>query len=66
LLYVASGNLLELEVLCDVGRDEDVGELAVGHEELWYEVDVPVVHASVLLPWFAGGLSISLEQLRLY
>lgn len=63
LLYVAASNLLELEVFRDVGRDEDVGEFAVGHEKLGNKVNVPVVHAAVLLPWFASRLSVPLEQL---
>jgi hypothetical protein len=50
LLHIAARNLLELEVSCDVGGDEDVGELAVAHQELRDEVDVPVVDAAVLLP----------------
>jgi hypothetical protein len=61
LLYVASGNLFELEVFGDIGRDEDIGEFTVRHEELWNKVNVPVVYTAVLLPWFASRLSISLE-----
>jgi hypothetical protein len=63
-LYVATCNLLELEVLGDIGRDKDVCKLAVGHEQLWYEIDVPVVYAAVLLPWLAGGLPVSFEELQ--
>jgi hypothetical protein len=44
-------DLLEFEISCDVGRYEDVGELAVGHEEFRDEVDIPVVYPPVLLPW---------------
>jgi hypothetical protein len=64
LLHIAACNLLELEVSCDVGGDEDVGELAVAHQELGDEVDVPVVDAAVLLPWLSAFLvvAISLEQ----
>ena len=62
LLDVASSNLLELKVLCDVGGNEDVGEFAVGHQELGDKVDVPIVDAAVLLPRLAGGLAILLEE----
>lgn len=63
LLDIAACNLLELEILCHVGGDEDIGELAVGHEKLGNEVDVPVVDAPVLLPWLPSGLSVPLEEL---
>ena len=50
LLDVAAGDLLELKVSGNVGGDEDVGELARGHEELGDEVDVPFVKPAVRLP----------------
>ena len=62
-MYVAAGDLLELEVFGDVGGNENVGEFTVGHEQLGDEVDVPVVDAAVLLPWLALGLAVSLEEL---
>jgi hypothetical protein len=64
LLHIAACNLLELEVSCDVCGDEDVGELAVAHQELRDEVDVPVVDAAVLLPRLGALLvvAVSLEQ----
>ena len=49
-MYIAARNLLELEVSGDVGGDEDVGQLARGHEELGDEVDVPVVETAIFLP----------------
>ena len=51
LLDITSCHLSELEVSCYVGRDEDVGQLAAGHEEFRNEVDIPVVDSSILLPW---------------
>lgn len=36
---VGCGELLELEVACDVGVNEHLCELSVGHEELWDEVN---------------------------
>jgi hypothetical protein len=62
LLNVAAGDLLELKVLCDVGGNEDVGEFTVGHQKLGDEVDVPVVDATVLLPWLASGLTVLFEK----
>jgi hypothetical protein len=50
LLGVAARNLLEFEISRDVGRDEDIGELAIGHEQLRHEVDVPVIGAAVGFP----------------
>ena len=44
--------MLKFEVSCDIGGYEDIRQLAAGHEELWYEVDVPVVDAAILLPRF--------------
>lgn len=65
-MYIATCNLSELQVACNVGRDENVGELAVGHEELRYKIDVPVVRSAVLLPWLFAltVVAIFLEQLR--
>jgi hypothetical protein len=59
LLDIAACDLLELEVSCDVGGDEDIGELAVAHQELGDEVDVPVVDAAVLLPGLGALLVVS-------
>lgn len=57
--------MLEFEISCDVGGNEDIGQLSTGHEELWDEVNVPVVDASVLLPWFLPFVIVSvlLEEL---
>lgn len=65
LLDEAAGNLLELEVSGDIGGDEDVGELARGHEKLGYEIDVPVVESAILLPWLLALLVVAvfLEEL---
>jgi hypothetical protein len=65
LLHVAPCNLLELEVSSDVGGHEDVGQLAGGHEQLRDQVDVPVVGASVFLPWLVAlaVVAILLEEL---
>jgi len=66
LLNVAACHLLELEISCDIRRYEDVCQLAAGHKELWYKVDVPVVNASVFLPGFLPlvVVAIFLEQLK--
>lgn len=65
LLNVAASDLLELEVAGNIGRDENVGELARGHEELGDQVNVPVIHASVLLPGLLAGVKVAvlLEEL---
>lgn len=65
LLDEAASNLLELEVSGNIGRDEDVGELAVRHEQLGHKVDVPVVDAAVLLPRLLalGVVAVLLEHL---
>jgi hypothetical protein len=55
LLDIAAGYLAELEIASHVGRHEDVCKLAVGHDELGDEVDVPIVGAAVLLPWLGAG-----------
>jgi hypothetical protein len=64
LLDIAASDLLELQVSCDIGGDQDVGELAVAHQELRDKVDVPVVYPAVLLPRLSALLvvAISLEQ----
>lgn len=51
-MHIASCHLSELKISGNVGGDEDIGQLSAGHKELGYEVDVPVVDAAVLLPWF--------------
>lgn len=65
-LDIAAGNLLELEIPGDIGGNEDVGELAIGHEQLWHEVDVPVICPAVFLPWLSAlfDLAVVLEELR--
>ena len=64
-LDVTASNLLEFEVSGDIGRDENVGEFSVGHEKLGNEIDVPVVGATVLLPWLAAVVvAVLLEELR--
>lgn len=65
LLHEAACNLLELEVPGDIGGDEDVGQLARGHEELGNQVDVPVVGAAVFLPWLVARavVAVLLEEL---
>lgn len=66
LLHEAACDLLELEVSGDIGGDEDVGQLARGHEELGDQVDVPVVGAAVFLPWLVARavVSVLLEELE--
>jgi hypothetical protein len=66
LLHIAARNLLELEISCHIGGDQDVCQLAVGHEELGDQVDVPVVDSSVLLPGFlaSGDVAVLLEELQ--
>jgi hypothetical protein len=51
LLDKAASDLFEFEVPCDVGRDENVREFAIGHEKFGDEIDVPVVYPPVFLPW---------------
>jgi hypothetical protein len=57
--------LLELKVSCNIGRDENVGQLAGGHKELGDEIDVPVVEAAILLPGLLTltEVSVLLEEL---
>lgn len=66
LLHVTACYLSELQVSCDVGGNEDIGEFTVGHEELGYEIDVPIVQATIFLPWFFAFLvvAISFEELE--
>jgi hypothetical protein len=65
LLDVAASYLLELKVSCNVGGNEDIGKFSIRHEELRHEVDVPVVGAAILLPWFLAlrVVAIFLEEL---
>jgi len=65
-LHIAACHLLEFEISGYVGRDEDVGQLSAGHEELGYEIDIPVVYAAILLPWLLALVivAILLEELR--
>jgi hypothetical protein len=65
LLDVAASDLLELKVSCNIGRDENVGQLAGGHKELGDEIDVPVVEAAILLPGLLTltEVSVLLEEL---
>lgn len=64
LLHITTGNLLELEISGNVGRDKDVGKLARGHQELGHQVNVPVVEAAILFPRLRalGKVAILLEQ----
>ena len=66
LLDEAAGDLPEFQVAGDVGRDQDVGQLAGRHEELGNQVDVPIVGTTVLLPGLLALLEVSifLEQLH--
>jgi len=66
LLDVAASDLLELEISCDIGRDENVGQLARGHEELGNEIDVPVVEATILLPGLLAFAEVSVLLEELY
>lgn len=65
LLDVAARHLSKLQVSCDIGRDENVGQLAAGHEEFGNEINVPVVDSAVLLPWLLAlvVVSVLLEEL---
>jgi hypothetical protein len=66
LLDVAASDLLELEISCDIGRDENVGQFAGGHEELRDKVDVPVVEATILLPGLLAFAEVSVLLEELY
>jgi hypothetical protein len=66
LLDVAASDLLELEISCDIGRDENVGQFAGGHEELGDKVDVPVVEATILLPGLLAFAEVSVLLEELY
>lgn len=50
LLNETASDLLELEIAGNVGGNENVGQLAGGHEELRDQVDVPVVGSTIFLP----------------
>lgn len=65
LLDVAASNLLELKVSRNIGGNQDIRQLAVGHQQLGDQVDVPVVDPSILLPGFLAGANVAvlLEQL---
>jgi hypothetical protein len=65
LLHVAAGYLFEFKIPGDIGRYQDVRELARGHEELGDQVDVPVVETTILLPRFRAlcVVAILLEKL---
>jgi hypothetical protein len=66
LLDVAASNLLKLEVSCDIGRDENVGQFARGHEELGNKVDVPVVEATILFPGLLAFAEVTVLLKKLY
>jgi hypothetical protein len=65
LLNIAARNLLELEVSCYVCRNQDIRQFTARHEEFWHEINVPVIHSSILLPWFFAFVvvAIFLEEL---
>lgn len=65
LLDITACDLPELEVSCDIGGNEDISQLSAGHEKFRYEVDVPVIDTSILLPWFLPlvVVSVLLEEL---
>ena len=50
-MYETACDLFEFEVSGHIGRDENVGEFTVGHEEFGDEVDVPIIDSAVFLPW---------------
>lgn len=66
LLDIAAGNLLKFQVSCDIGGDQDIRQLAVGHQELRDQIDVPVVDTTIFLPRFlaGGNVAVFLEQLQ--
>lgn len=66
LLDIAASDLLELEVSRNIGGNEDIRQLAVGHKQLGDQVDVPVVDSAILLPGLLAGadVAILLEQLQ--
>lgn len=66
LLDVAASNLLELKVSRNIGGNQDVCQITVGHQKLRDQVDVPVVDSPVFLPRLLTGANIAvlLEQLR--
>lgn len=66
LLNIAAGDLLELEISGDIGGDQNVCQLSVGHQQLGNQVNVPVVDSAVLLPGLlpGGNIAVLLEQLQ--
>lgn len=66
LLDVAAGDLLKFQVSSNIGGNQDVGQLSVGHQQLGDQVDVPVVDPPVLLPGLLAGskVAVLLEKLR--
>lgn len=66
LLDVAASNLLELKISCNIGGNQDIRQLAVGHQQLGDQVDVPVVDPAILLPGLLAGVDVAvlLEQLE--
>ena len=65
MLNEAACDLSEFEVSCYIGRNEDVGEFAVGHQELGYEVDVPIVDPAILLPRLLSFLEVAILLVEL-
>lgn len=59
LLDVAARNLLELEVSRDIGGNQNVGQVAIGHQQLGNQVDVPVVDTAILLPGLLAGANVA-------
>lgn len=65
MLYITSSDLFEFEISGDIGRDENVGKLAISHQELGHEIDGPVIEATIFLPRFLtfAVVAILLEEL---
>ena len=59
LLDIAARNLFELDIPRHIRTHQDVRELAIRHQQLGHEVDVPVIGSSVLLPGFRAGLVVA-------
>lgn len=67
-MYVATCDLLELEVPCDIRRDQNICQFTIRHQKFRHQVDVPIVHASVFLPWLFSLVVVAMlfeELLRL-
>ena len=66
LLDIAASDLLELQVSRHVGGNQNVCQLAVGHQQLRDQVNVPVVGPPVFLPGLVAGgnIAVLLKQLR--